>query len=63
MIIEVFSKGRTIGFVVAKDNLSASAKIADAFPNVDKVNVSYSLPKHDSRCKEIAPNVYAWVME
>lgn len=63
MIIEVFSKGRTIGYVVDKDRLSASKKIADAFPNVDKVNISYSLPKHDSRCKEITTNVYAWVME
>ena len=62
MITEVFKHGRTIGFVVAKDNLEASKLIANAFPQVDKVNRTYSLPKHDSRCKKITDNIYAWTL-
>jgi len=61
MIIEVFQKGRTVGFVVAKNKLEASDLIAKTFPQVDKVNITHSLPKHDERCKPIANNVYAWV--
>lgn len=60
MITEVFKNGRTIGFVVAKNNLEAAKLIANAFPQVDKVKTSYSLPKHDHRCKKIAENIYAW---
>jgi hypothetical protein len=61
MITEVFKNGKTIGFVVAKNSLEASKIIANAFPQVDRVNTAYSLPKHDSRCKKIAENIYAWV--
>lgn len=61
MIIEVFKNGKTIGFVVGKNKLEASSLVANAFPQVDKVNASASLPKHDPRCKMIAENVYAWV--
>lgn len=61
MIFEVFSKGRTIGFVVANNTLESAKLVADAFPQVDKVNRSYSLPKNDPRCKKITEKVYAWV--
>lgn len=60
MIVEVFKDGRTIGFVVAKNNLEAYKLIHSAFPNVDRVNTTYSLPKHDERCKKIAENIYSW---
>lgn len=61
MITEVFKNGRTIGFVVGKDRLSSASMVVKAFPQVDKVKTTYSLPKHDPRCKKIADNVYAWV--
>jgi hypothetical protein len=60
MITEVFKNGRTIGFVVAKNNLESAKLVADAFPQVDKVKTNSCLPKNDTRCKKITENVYAW---
>lgn len=62
MILEVFKRGRTIGFVVTNDRLTAYDMVRKSFPQVDKVNVSYHLPKEDKRCKQIAENIYSWSM-
>lgn len=61
MIFEIFNdNGNTIGYVKGKSRIEVADTILSAFPKVARINISYSLPIYDPRCKKIAENVYVW---